>query len=85
MKWPVRMEFATFQCSLTRMVSFSRGVAPRSVKSLPVAVGVTTLDEIEQRLYRGIRLLGGEITPEEFNMYEYQRGGGFDPSVYSKH
>ncbi len=56
-----------------------------SEKSLPVAVGVTTLDEIEQRLYRGIRLLGGEITPEEFNMYEYQRGGGFDPSVYSKH
>ncbi len=54
-------------------------------QSLPVAVGVTTLYEIEQRLYRGIRLLDGEITPEEFNMYEYQRGGGFDPSVYSKH
>ncbi len=55
-----------------------------SDQSLPVAVGVTTLDEIEQRLYRGIRLLGGEITPEEFNMYEFQRGGGFDPSVYNK-
>jgi conjugal transfer pilus assembly protein TraF len=56
-----------------------------SDQSLPVAVGVTTLDEIEQRLYRGIRLLAGEITPEEFNMYEYQRGGGLDPSVYSSH
>ena len=65
-------------------VPFLLLIYKHSTESLPVAVGVTTLDEIEQRLYRGIRLLGGEITPEEFNMYEYQRGGGFDPTVYSK-
>jgi conjugal transfer pilus assembly protein TraF len=50
-----------------------------SADSIPVAQGVASLDSMEKRLYRGIRLLSGEITPEEFHMYEFQRGGGFDP------
>jgi len=49
---------------------------------IPISAGVTAINEIEMRIYNGIRLLSGQITPEEFNMYEYERGGGFDPSVY---
>lgn len=46
---------------------------------LPVSVGVASLDAIEQKLYRGVRLLDGKITPEEYSTYDYQKGGGPDP------
>jgi len=39
---------------------------------------VASLAEIEEKLYRGIRLLKNEITPEEYSLYEFQRGGAFD-------
>jgi len=45
---------------------------------IAVSVGVASLAEIEEKLYRGIRLLKGEITPEEYSLYEFQRGGAFD-------
>lgn len=45
---------------------------------LPVTAGVASASEIEARLYRGIRLLLGEVTPENFNLYDFQKGGGFD-------
>jgi conjugal transfer pilus assembly protein TraF len=44
----------------------------------PVSSGVISSDEIEDRTYRAVRLLKGEITPEEFSLYDFQRGGGFD-------
>ena len=46
---------------------------------IPVTVGVAAASEIEEKLYRGIRLLRGEVNTEDFGMYEYQEGGGFDP------
>ena len=46
----VTTEFATFQCLLTRIVSFSSGVAPWSVKSLPLAFEPTTTSLFCQRL-----------------------------------
>ena len=46
---------------------------------LPVASGVVALDELERRLYRSIRLLSGEITPQEYSVYDFQKGGSFDP------
>lgn len=46
---------------------------------IPISVGVIALSEMEKKLYRGIRLLSGEITPEEFSLYEFQRGGPSDP------
>lgn len=51
----------------------------------PVSFGVIARDEMENRIYQGIRLLSGEITPEEYSLYEYQRDSGFDPSRYGKH
>lgn len=48
----------------------------------PVSIGVSSLDEMEDRIYRGIRLLSGEVSPEAYSMYEFQRGGKMDPSIY---
>lgn len=44
----------------------------------PVSAGVLSADEIEDKTYRAVRLLNGEITPQEYSLYEFQRGGGFD-------
>lgn len=46
---------------------------------LPLSSGIISLEELEGRIYNGIRLLDGEITTEQFNMRDFQRGGGFDP------
>jgi conjugal transfer pilus assembly protein TraF len=46
---------------------------------LPATVGVVSLDTLEDRLFRGVRLLSGEISPQEYAMYDFQRGGTMDP------
>ena len=48
----------------------------------PVAAGVSSTDEVEDRIYRGIRLLSGEINPESYTMYDFQKGGKMDPAQY---
>jgi conjugal transfer pilus assembly protein TraF len=53
-----------------------------SKEYFPLAVGVSSKDEIKERLYRGMRLLSGEISPESYTMYDFQRGGKMDPSGY---
>lgn len=45
---------------------------------IPVSAGVVSLAEMEEKLFRGIRLLSGEITPREYSLYEHRRGGSFD-------
>lgn len=45
---------------------------------ITVSAGVASLLEIEEKLYRGIRLLKSEITPDDYSLYEFQRGGAFD-------
>jgi conjugal transfer pilus assembly protein TraF len=49
-----------------------------STEAIPVSAGVISLSEMEDKIYRGIRLLSGEITPEEYSIYEFQKGGAFD-------
>ena len=49
-----------------------------SKEHIPVSAGVASLSDIEERLYRGIRLLKGEITPENWSLHEFQKGQGFD-------
>jgi conjugal transfer pilus assembly protein TraF len=44
----------------------------------PVSSGLITAEEIEEKTYRAVRLLKGEIIPEEFSLYDFQKGGGFD-------
>jgi len=44
----------------------------------PVTTGVASVTEIESHLFRAIRLLRGETTPDNFNLYDFQKGGGYD-------
>jgi len=34
---------------------------------------------MEERIYRGIRLLEGETNVENYSTYDYQKGGALDP------
>lgn len=45
---------------------------------IPVSAGVVSMDELETKVYRSMRLLRGDITPEEYSIYEFQRGSTFD-------
>ncbi|MBI1823811.1 MAG: conjugal transfer protein TraF [Nitrospirae bacterium] len=49
--------------------------------SIPISVGIVSLIDLEERIYRGIRLLKSEIRPDEYSMYEFQRGSGLDPAA----
>lgn len=51
---------------------------------MPVSAGVVSLSEIEDKLYRGIRLLRREITPEEYSVYDREKGGPFDVNASGK-
>lgn len=44
----------------------------------PISSGVISADEIEDKAYRAVRLLNKEISPEEYSLYDFQKGGGFD-------
>lgn len=46
---------------------------------LPVAIGVEDQPTLAQNLYRGIRLMRGEIRPEQFFTLDTEAGGPFDP------
>lgn len=45
---------------------------------IPISYGVVTFIELRERIYNGVRLLNGDVTPEQFGMRESERGGGFD-------
>jgi conjugal transfer pilus assembly protein TraF len=47
---------------------------------MTLSVGVISMNDLEHRLYKSIRLLKGEITPQQWSLYEFQKGGVFDPS-----
>jgi conjugal transfer pilus assembly protein TraF len=51
---------------------------------LPVAFGAMSLSDLEESVYRTLRLLNKEITPEEWWTMRFQEGGSFDPLLYIK-
>lgn len=57
------------------MILIKRG----SEDYISASVGVVSLAALEDRLFRGVRLLNNEITPQEYALYDYQRGGAMDP------
>lgn len=44
----------------------------------PVSAGVVSADELEDKAYRAVRLMNGEINPQDYSIHEFQKGGGFD-------
>jgi conjugal transfer pilus assembly protein TraF len=47
---------------------------------MPVSVGVDTVPTIEEGLYKALRLMHGETTPEQYDLHEYEDGGPYDPN-----
>jgi len=48
----------------------------------PVSSGVISVNDMEERIYRGMRLLAGEITMDEYSIYDFQKGGTFDTKKF---
>lgn len=46
---------------------------------LPLGTGVMTLEQLDDRIYSGMRLLEGEIKPEQYGVRGYQDGTPMDP------
>lgn len=46
---------------------------------MPVAVGVESVPRVEESVYRAIRLVRGETTPQQFSVQEFQEGSPLDP------
>ena len=47
---------------------------------MTVTTGVIALSELERKLFRAIRYLQGDTRGDNFLMYDFQKGGAFDPT-----
>lgn len=45
---------------------------------IPITAGVVSLTDMEERLDRGMRLLTGELTPDNYSLHDFQKGNAFD-------
>lgn len=45
----------------------------------PISYGVISLQELDYRVFSTIRLMEGQIVPEQYGVREYERGGAYDP------
>ena len=60
-------------------------IGRKNAEYLIVSSGVISLPDMEERIYRGIRLLEGETSVENYSTYDYQKGGVLDPqSIFIK-
>ena len=44
----------------------------------PVSAGVMSYPDLQDKTYRAVRLLNGDVSPQEYSIYDFQKGGGFD-------
>ena len=59
-------------------------VGRKNGEYLIVSSGVISLPDMEERIYRGVRLLQGETSVENYSTYDYQKGGVLDPKSIFK-
>jgi conjugal transfer pilus assembly protein TraF len=48
-------------------------------EAMPVSQGVVSMADLSHRLYRTIKYMNGERTPEQYFLYDYESGSGADP------
>lgn len=53
-------------------------------KFIPISRGLLKSDQIEHNIYAGIRLMKGEITPDEFFMYAFEKDSATDAKATIK-
>ena len=72
---------ARFNASTTPMtIMIERGTE----RWMPVSVGVESLPDIQNGVYRAIRMLSGEISPTQYLLDQDNQGGFFDPDAVPK-
>jgi conjugal transfer pilus assembly protein TraF len=54
-------------------------VQKNSQDYMPISVGVISLRELNARVYRSIKFLRGQMTPEQWFIYEFEKNAGSDP------
>jgi conjugal transfer pilus assembly protein TraF len=45
----------------------------------PISYGVISLPELDYRVFSTVRLMEGQIAPEQYGVRDYERGGAYDP------
>lgn len=45
----------------------------------PISYGVISLEELDYRVFSTIRLMEGQIAPEQYGVRDFERGGAYDP------
>ncbi len=86
-KWPVRMvnidenpgAAARFNVSIVPQMIL---VYKKTGDYMPISTGVISLSELKAKLYRSIRLMRGEITPQQWFLYEFEKNKSADPLKY---
>lgn len=51
---------------------------------IPITAGVSSLDEMESKIFRGIKLLAKEDTIENYSKYNFQKGTTQDTTIYQE-
>jgi len=86
-QWPVRMinidenpdAAARFNVSIVPQIIL---VYKKTEDYLSVSTGVISLEELKTKLYRSIRLMRKEISPQQWFMYEFEKNKSTDPLKY---
>ena len=53
-------------------------------QSMPIAIGVVSLPEIERKLYQAIRFMAGTTGVDSFTTYDFQKDSALDPASILK-
>ena len=46
---------------------------------MPISIGVVSLGEMNERIYRAIRLMRGETSPQQWYLHDFEKSTGNDP------
>jgi len=86
-QWPIRMIDINENPNMA--ARFNVSVAPQTIliykktkNYMPISSGVISLSELKTKLYRSIRLMRGEITPQQWFLYEFEKNKSADPLKY---
>jgi len=88
-QWPVRLinidknpsAAARFNIAVTPQITL---VYKKTGDYISISSGVISLNELKTKLYRSIRLMSGEITPQQWFLYEFEKNKGTDPIKYNR-
>ncbi len=88
--WPIQKVAITANPKLAAMLGVDKTPSLVLIKNgsqdfIPVSSGVVAMSELEDKVYKGIRLMTGKITPEEFSTYDREKGGPFDVNASVDH